>query len=150
MLQQIVTLTLTIAIHVVSADPTNPTTCSGIIPRDFLITLNQSTSCLVECNNFYPNGTTSFSCFAFSDGVQAGMAKDGLFPKEACTTTQFETPGENPNTTDTEMSFTACPQWSLFVGWDRSNEAHTMGKMRQELVLKTPQAMLIAAKILNK
>ena len=94
------------------------------------------TSCLAVA---YPNGTLSLSCVAFGDGVREGFQKAGLAPA-SCLDTTFETPGESSGTSDPEMMITACPEWTVWMGWSRQ-VPHILGKMRQELILKTDAAL---------
>ena len=93
------------------------------------------------------------------------MAQGGLYPNPpmsstsevsatntssgACLRTTVEAPGEAAGTEDPEMIITSCPEWTLWVGWDRGTK-RTLGNMRQQLVLNTPKAVAAFAKIFGK
>jgi len=88
-------------------------------------------SCVVECD--MKRGAT------FADGASMVLEKAGL-KKATCFTDSIEHPGEAPGTSDPEMIVTSCPDFLLYIGWDRDKE-RTMGNMRQELLLKTNAAV---------
>ena len=86
-----------------------------------------------------PRSRAVFSCATFADGASMVLEKAGL-KKATCFTDSIEHPGEAPGTSDPEMIVTSCPDFLLYIGWDRDKE-RTMGNMRQELLLKTNAAV---------
>ena len=98
-------------------------------------------TCVVECKWH----RTAFEiCAAFSDGANQILKKAGLAPA-TCFTSSIESPGEAPGSSNPEMFTTSCPDYFLYVGWDRDQQP-TMGNMRQELLLKTKAAVEAIAK----
>ena len=114
--------------------------CGSIESQPYFVVRAQSDGCLVECDDSFPNGTASFACYTFTDGVQHGFATAGLAPGSTCMNVTFESPDEAPGTEDPEMLITVCPQWATWAGWDRGAD-RTLGNLRQELMLKTAAAV---------
>ena len=54
-----------------------------------------------------------------------------------------------PGTVDPEMIITACQQFTLWAGWDRGT-THTLGNMRQSIVLKTDQSVAVVAALFQE
>eukprot|EP00419_Tripos_fusus_P070908 CAMPEP_0172872230 /NCGR_PEP_ID=MMETSP1075-20121228/92522_1 /TAXON_ID=2916 /ORGANISM="Ceratium fusus, Strain PA161109" /LENGTH=161 /DNA_ID=CAMNT_0013722543 /DNA_START=23 /DNA_END=505 /DNA_ORIENTATION=- len=105
-------------------------------------------TCTVECDaKPKPDSKLVIGCTAFADGVIAAMGKADLSPDKYCQKTELEYPGKKAGETDPEMVVQSCPEWFLYMGWDR-NLNRTLGNMRQEVVLKTPSAVDAFKKIL--
>ena len=75
----------------------------SIESQPYFVVRAQSDGCLVECDDSFPNGTASFACYAFTDGVQHGFEAAGLAPGSTCMNVTFESPDEAPGTEDPEM-----------------------------------------------
>jgi len=115
-----------------------PTDESSKLP---LFTVRYDTNlCIVECDvNPAGSNTPVLGCTAFSDSVNAIMTKAGLMPA-TCYNTMFEAPDKEPGSTDPEIILAHCPDFMLYLGWDR-NMTRTLGHMRQELALETQPAL---------
>ena len=100
-------------------------------------------TCVVECEQ--PN----IECLTFSDGVVNEFEKNGLYDKNICVDTTVQAKGADPNTDDPEMIVNSCPEFFLFLGWDR-NEKRTLGNMRQEVVCKTEKALQVMIDLLKQ
>ena len=104
-----------------------------MVEQSVYIVRSQSDGCFVECDDNI-NGTSNFGCYSFSDGMTNAFEAAGLKPS-SCTSTTFESPDESDKI-DPEMVITSCPEWTLWMGWDRGTD-RTTGNMRQSLMLKS-------------
>eukprot|EP00656_Telonema_subtile_P018304 TRINITY_DN19877_c0_g1_i1.p1 TRINITY_DN19877_c0_g1~~TRINITY_DN19877_c0_g1_i1.p1 ORF type:complete len:160 (-),score=38.28 TRINITY_DN19877_c0_g1_i1:273-752(-) len=103
----------------------------------FAIRPQSDATCVVECD--YARGNvTVLPCVSFADAVTRVMTKAGL--NTGCFDNRIEAPGEEPGTSDPEMITKACPDWFLYLGWDRGVK-RVLGTMRQEVLLKSPAAL---------
>jgi len=98
-----------------------------------------SGNCVVEC----PADQPGLVCISFGDGVNMIMEKAGL--KNDCVDNTIEAPDEAPGTTDPEMVTVTCSEWFMYIGWDRDVN-RTLGHMRQEVLLKSANAVTAFAK----
>ena len=114
--------------------PTDPDTKLPI----FTVRNQSDGRCVVECDMRVGNRTV-LSCATFADGASDILKKAGLSPS-TCITDTIEAPGEAPGVSDPEMYSTSCPEFFLWLGWDRG-VSRTMGNMRQELLLKSSAAV---------
>ena len=107
-----------------------------------LTTRYHEQTCVVECDGKTSSGEPNLQCFAFSDGVLGTYEKHGLYNKDICLETTVQAKNADPTTDDPEMVVTSCPEFFLYLGWDR-NVKRTLGNMRQEVQLKTTRALEI-------
>ena len=119
------------------------------ITMPMLTTRYHEQTCVVECDGKTSSGEPNLQCFAFSDGVLGTFEKHGLYNKDICLETTLQAMGADPTTDDPEMVVTSCPEFFLYLGWDR-NVKRTLGNMRQEVQLKATRALEIMIDMLKQ
>ena len=114
-----------------------------------LTTRYHDQTCIIECDGETESGEPNLACFAFSDGVLQAYEKHGLYNKDMCFETTLQAMGADPRTDDPEMIVTSCPEFFLYMGWDR-NVKRTLGNMRQEVQCKTNRSLQVMIEMLKK